>query len=296
MGILNPTKICCVIITYNPNDNLLSTINIMGNQVGKIIIVDNDSEDQSLVTIANSMKKNAVCLLQNKQNEGIAKALNQGIRLAGEMGFDWVITFDQDTKPFNNIIATISEVYTLYPDKQKIGAIGANFSNANSGWHCHIKDQKKYCERDYLITSGCLLSMNAFYEIGGFREDFFIDNVDLEYSLRLKRYGKISLITKKSGMNHQVGNPKTKRFFGFNMVSSNHNSHRRYFMARNHIILSKEYLFKNPYFITKTNFFFILSLFQILLLENNRKTKILASLKGIINGFLYKRALELVEN
>lgn len=286
--LLNPNKICCVVITYEPNDNLLNLINIIGKQVNKTIIVDNNSEGHGLEIISNIIGNDTLCLLRNKQNEGIAKALNQGMGLARGMGFDWVITFDQDTKPFDNIIGIISEVYTLYPDQEKIGAIGANFSNANSESYYRIKGQKKYHERDYLITSGCLLSVNAFYEVGGFREDFFIDNVDLEYSLRLKKYGKVSLITKKWGMRHKAGDPRTKRFFGLNLVSSNHNSGRRYFMARNHVLLSKEYLFKNPYFIAKANYFFVLSLILILLIEDDKKAKLLASIKGIIDGLLYK--------
>ena len=287
MNLLNPHKICSVIITYNPDHLLLDIINIIENQVDKIIIIDNNSEGQGLEIISKIAENHKLCLLRNKENGGIAKALNQGVELAKKMDYEWALTFDQDTKPFDNIIEIISEVYALYSDKQKIGAIGVNFSNFKSESYYPITGRNKYHERDYIITSGCLLSVNAFYKIGGFREDFFIDNVDLEYSLRLKRYGKVSLITKKWGMSHKVGDPRTKRCLGLNLVSSNHTSLRRYYMARNHIILSKDYFFINPYFIGKANFFFLKSLIQILLVETNKKAKIIASLKGIIDGIFY---------
>jgi hypothetical protein len=58
-------------------------------------------------------------------------------------------------------------------------------------------------------------------------------------------------------------------------------------MARNHIIISKEYLLSNPYFIAKASFFFVLSLVQILLVEDDKISKLTASFKGIVAGALY---------
>ena len=287
MNTLNPHQICCLIVTYNPDDRLLNIINIIECQVGKTIIVDNNSEGKSAAILSHIAEIDKVFLLRNKVNGGIAKALNQGVRMASQMGYEWVLTFDQDTTPFHDIIESISEVYALYPEKQKIGAIGVNFSSEYSGDYYQFNTNKMYHERDYLITSGCLLSIKAFSEIGGFREDLFIDNVDLEYSLRLKEYGKVSIITKKWGMRHKAGDPKTIKFFGISMVSSNHSSLRRYYMARNHIILSKEYMFRNPYFILKLNIFFLLSLISILLAEDNKIPKLSASFKGMLDGVHY---------
>ena len=139
-----------------------------------------------------------------------------------------------------------------------------------------------------MITAGCLISIEIFEEIGGFREDFFIDNVDLEYSLRLKKNRKVSLITTVCGMEHEAGNSKYKKWFGINISSSNHNSFRRYYMARNHVILSREYFFCFPYFILKLNYFFFLSLIKILIVEGNKTEKIIASLKGLKDGFLFR--------
>ena len=287
MEILNRNTICCLIITYNPDENLIELSNIILNQVDKIIIVDNNSDRRGLEIIYKIVDNNMVHLIRNNQNFGIAKALNQGVIFAGELKYNWVINFDQDSVPFNNIIEIISEIYSLYPDKNRIGAIGVNFKNVNSKNNYRKIDHKKYRKKDYLITSGCLISTNIFFKIGGFREDFFIDDVDLEYSLRLRENGKISLITKKYGMIHKVGAPKIMKIFGLSLISSNHNSIRRYYKARNHVILSKEYLFKYPYFIAKTNYFFILSLIKILLIDDDKKAKIIASIKGIKDGILY---------
>lgn len=285
--IIKKSQICCVVITYNPDDILIRLINIIKRQVGKIIIVDNNSTGNGSLIVSQLFKNEKLYLIRNKENAGIAKALNQGIELAKEMKFDWVITFDQDTKPFNDIIETICEIYALYPNKNEIGAIGVNYLKSNSKALYQVSKYKKYHIKDYLITSGCLLSVNNFIKFGGFREDLFIDNVDIEYSLRLRKFNKICLIANKLGMYHKVGTPDKKRLFGLNLVSSNHNCFRRYYMARNHIIISQEYFLSNFYFIAKANYFFLLSLLQILLVEKNKKIKFSASVKGIIDGIIY---------
>jgi rhamnosyltransferase len=111
--------------------------------------------------------------------------------------------------------------------------------------------------------------------------------VDIEYSLRLKKHGKVSIITRRHGMIHKVGSPKYIKILGINISSSNHDSLRRYYMARNHIILVKEYFVRNPYFIAKASYFFILDLAKIVIVEDNKFNKIFSSIKGIIEGVFY---------
>ena len=39
-------KVAAIIISYNPDNNLLDSVNLLVNQVEKIIIVDNGSESE----------------------------------------------------------------------------------------------------------------------------------------------------------------------------------------------------------------------------------------------------------
>jgi rhamnosyltransferase len=283
---LNLKLICCIIITYNPDDVFFNLVKVIKNQVNEIIIVDNSSHLEIRDSLLKLEKDENIQLILNEENLGIACALNQGVIKAKEMNYDWVITFDQDSTPYNNIIDIICDVYLLYPDKSKIGAIGVNFPT-DGGSYYPVSQTSKFHIKDYLITSGCLISIQAFFDVGGFREDFFIDDVDIEYSLRLKKYGKVSIITNEWGMNHKAGHPIYRRFLGLKLIASHHNSVRRYYMARNHIILFKDYIFKYPYFITKASFFFLLSFVNIILFENDKKNKMFASIKGIRDGILY---------
>jgi rhamnosyltransferase len=288
---LTKKDICCLIISFNPDDILKRLVYIMRDQVDKVIIVDNNSEGVSSELLQDISEDEKVCLIRNFKNYGIAKALNQGVQMAIIKQFKAVITFDQDSLPCNNIIEIMTEVYDSYPAKDQIGAIGINYCNENLKSR-FTTNHKLFKKKDYLITSGCLLFTDAFLITGGFREDFFIDDVDLEYSLRLRQYGKVCLITSKIGMKHKPGNPKKRKIFGLTLISSNHNSMRRYYMARNHSILTREYLFIFPYFIAKMNFFFILSVLKILLIDDDKKAKFSAILKGLNNGFHYSSELK----
>lgn len=287
MNELINSNICCLIITYNPDKRLLSLIENIEKQVGTIIIVDNNSEKSNFDMISDIAAIKGIKLVQNHENYGIAKALNQGIKEARLLNYKWVITFDQDTTPLANIIEIISEVYHLYPAKERIGAIGVNFSDSKNESYYKFADFQKYKKRDYLITSGCLMDMDIFFEIGGFREDLFIDNVDLEYSLRLRANNKVLLITKKWGMIHKAGDPTISKLNVLKIVSSNHKSSRRYFMARNHVILSRDYFFKFPYFVSKLNYFFFLSIIKIVFFEEDKRNKLMNSFAGIKDGIFY---------
>ena len=287
MGHLNKNQICCLIITFNPDESIFKLIETIENKVNSIIVVDNNSSNIVINNLVIYSRSKGISLILNKQNEGIAKALNQGVKKAQELNYEWVITFDQDTMPYNNIVEIISEVYNSYPRKEEIGSIGVNFSAPNHKSYYKFSGGNIYSIRDYLITSGNLLSIKAFLEVGGFREDFFIDNVDLEYSLRLRKHRKVNLISRKWGMFHKTGDPVTKKVFGIPVGSSNHSASRRYYMARNHVLLSKKYLFRFPYFIMKLNYYFIISLIQLMIVEDNKKAKMIASLKGMKDGLFF---------
>ena len=185
--ILKTDVICCLIITFNPDDNLLKLVNILLGQINKVIIVDNHSDNFEMSLFSELVCEDKVFIINNEENFGIAKALNQGIDYAESNRYKWVLTFDQDSKPYSNIIDTLAKVYNSYPDKLKIGAIGVNAVKKDSDIYFKVSNHRDYLEKDYLITAGCLLSIEAFNKVGRFREDFFIDNVDLEYSLRLKK-------------------------------------------------------------------------------------------------------------
>ncbi|WP_281633897.1 glycosyltransferase [Flavobacterium luteolum] len=257
----------------------------MSKQVNRIIVVDNNSTNEGAKIIDSIENQDKVDIIRNNTNLGIATALNQGVKEAMKFNFDFVLTFDQDSTPFDNIINVIQEVYNSFSSKNEIGAIGVSYTSSFEDTFNAVPKQREYLEKDYLITSGCLICVKSFVKIGGFRDDFFIDNVDIEYSLRLKKNGKKSLMSIKPGMIHKAGDPLKRKILGISVSSSNHNSFRRYFMSRNHVIVTRDYFFTDTYFVLKLNFFYILSIFKIILVEKEVILKLKKSYKGFKDGF-----------
>jgi rhamnosyltransferase len=279
---------CAVVVTCDPGGSLIRLLNSIESQVDHVIIIDNNSQAEKLNELNEYSRFRSIEIISNNRNEGIARALNQGLETADACGYKWGITFDQDTIPFSNMADIIRVVYDSYPEKERIGAIGVNFSKgANRSYHNAGKGMS-YAVRDYLITSGCMIRIEAFRSAGRFREEFFIDNVDLEFSLRLRKSGWINLISAEMGMSHIVGEPVCRKFLGFTITSSGHNSLRRYYMSRNHVIMTRNYLTTFPYFIARLNFFYLLSVLKFLLVESDRRSKLVSSIRGLHDGIRMK--------
>jgi rhamnosyltransferase len=293
MVLLKPELVCAVIITYNPKwQQLQQLIGTLKNQLAEVIVVDNKSQEELQAVLFEASTRIGFKLHQNSANYGIAKALNQGVEVAKVNGYRWTFTFDQDSKVMKQLVAHTLGVYNGIADGNTVGAIGVNALKSNNAVYYPFKNGAAYKEKDYLITSGTLISIDIFDKIGGFREDFFIDNVDLEYSLRLKVNGYKSIITKEPGMLHDPGNPITRKVLGRWIASSNHSGLRRYYMARNHVSLSKMYCLKFPYFILKATYFFMLSILFLSILEANRMEKLKMTLKGLKDGLLKSSLLK----
>jgi rhamnosyltransferase len=275
----NGNNTCAVIVTYFPDKNLISLIETIRKEIEFIIIIDNTDQfiDNDIFKIISN--KN-ILVIKNIKNSGIARALNDGFKKAKEFSFDWVLTFDQDTILLSHFFIEIKNIYSKFPLKSKIGAIGLS---ANSK---KIKLTKSdYIIKDYLITSGCLIPMSVFDTVGEFSDELFIDNVDIDYCLRIRSLKFLLVKILYKSMIHKAGNNISKKILFFNLNSSNHNHHRRYYMARNHILICKRYFNKFPFFIFKLTFFFTKSLLIMVLIEDKKVMKLSQTFLGLKDGF-----------
>ncbi len=85
-------------------------------------------------------------------------------------------------------------------------------------------------EIDSTLTSGTLYSTAALLSVGGFRESYFIDFVDHECHLRLRRAGWKLWWVPGAVLYHDLG--KTQRLTAQGLWIE-HEPYRYYYMARN---------------------------------------------------------------
>ena len=235
-----------------------------------------------------SSRSNAHLIL-NDDNLGVATALNQGVSWARAQGCLWVLTFDQDTTPLEKMVDDLIAVYRDCHFREDIGMIGTNYRDPNDSSvykqipHSQNPRQALWEEEKTLITSGSLLSIAALRRLVLFVRSCFIDQVDHEYCLRLRRCGYRIIISLQLGMLQSVGTRKNYKFFWHDVETFNHAPVRRYYIIRNRLILAQEYQGKmrgTIRVLKKSR----KDLFRVLFFEKQKLIKVYAMALGVWHG------------
>lgn len=83
---------------------------------------------------------------------------------------------------------------------------------------------------------------------------------------------------------HELGLPVTK----YGISSSNHNAIRRYYMARNHVLICRRYWKDYPMWVLKKTFMFCGSVIKLMVVEDNIKEKTFNTIRGLKDAFKLK--------
>jgi rhamnosyltransferase len=135
-----------------------------------------------------------------------------------------------------------------------------------------------------VITAGSLLAVGAALAVGGFREDFFIDFVDIELCLRLRHAGLRVIRSSAPTIQHEVGQPRRHRLLNREVTATHHNALRRYYMTRNRVIVWQEYLGRERSFVLHDMKRFAKELVKLVLFEDGRTRKLLQLARGLADG------------
>ena len=179
-------KVAAIIVSYNPDSNLFDSINLLLNQVEKVIIVDNGSKEK-YVKYIKSINEDKIEIILNKENLGIATALNIGVRKALENGYEWILTMDQDSKASPDMVKKMFNVYNSInrEERKDILSIFPNFVDERIQSIEENSNMNSYEYVDADITSGNLLRKEVFEKVGFFDDSLFIDLVDTDFCMRL---------------------------------------------------------------------------------------------------------------
>jgi len=288
-----------IIVTYNPPSDILGNLFVLSMQVKKVLIVDNASDINFRNLIKNEVKHNGLWLevIFNKSNLGISRALNQGFAWAIAHGYDYVITFDQDSTLSPDMIQKMLVVYNTHPEGKNIAIVAPNVKNAHSSISTlYLQPRNKFlferipCQKENInnvslaITSGSLCNISAYQEIGGFREDFFIDYVDIEYCLRAKKLDYKIIVACEAILYHQLGNQQTKKIGTFTLNPTFHSPIRWYYINRNRMVMYRLYAIMYPYWALYDFMSSCSLLLRMFLFEDQKLRKIFAFFLGVVDG------------
>jgi rhamnosyltransferase len=236
-------EVCGVLVTYHPDSGFPHRLRDILQQVATVVVVDNGSAETHLELLRDLAAEHRVALVLNGANVGLARALNVGIEHAAALGFSWAVLLDQDSRIDVDMVRTLVAVRESFTDKARLGLIGAGFRERHriSAKIARLESRSnEWREVQTVITSGSLLSLNAYRHIGPFREAFFIDHVDTEYCARARARGYRVLKTLRPLMTHSIGKPTQHRLLWMKKWTSNHSADRRYYITRNYTVMLHE--------------------------------------------------------
>ena len=263
------------IVTYNPDlGRLRENVDaVFRNGISRIVIVDNGSAAFGELS-ARFGADDRIRLIANGRNRGIACALNQIFEEAShEPGIEWVLTLDQDSVIFDELL----DRFAGHAGEEGVVSLCAlKEDRAN-----HNPDEHSDAETEFVngcYTSGNLVKLSAWREVGGFDSRLFIDMVDYDFCLRLLENGGKILRINQVLFLHSLGEQTPVRFLGKTRYLLNYSAFRRYYITRNTIYLRRSYALGNSFFPPA---FLTRNLLKVLLFEQDKLPKLSASLQGL---------------
>lgn len=284
---MNKHSIYAIIVSYEPNSSLIRLYESIKNQVDEIVIIDNNSRNTESIHILKELENQNISVIYNKENSGIATALNQGVKIAIDKKYKWILTLDQDSEFYQNTYNLLLESYESLKDKDITMIIAPkateriNFKNNNSSGSANVVWNDVILN----LTSGSLIKTEAFDKVGLFDDKLFIEQVDNDFCYRLIKNEYKIKVAQNINFIQEIGS--AKKICG--CIVRNHNPERKYYLSRNVAIMLKRYFFTAPY--TTLRYFLggtIFGWIKILLFEKDKCKKILNGFKGFIDGVFKK--------
>lgn len=251
-SIAHLSKSCAIVVTYHPDITALLKLLGQLNKETDFVVIDNGSPEIERLAESITVYKRCRELLRLPANEGLAKALNRGIAWAREHDKEYVFLFDQDSSLCDLFI---SRMIAAYHSASKLGstaiaAIGPRIINPQTMRQTPFKvfnrmlfrtdrayaNSKTFFVADFLITSGTLVVLPHLDRIGVMKENYFIDNVDLEWCFRAKSLGFDLVGTDEAVLYHAIGERSENPLVRAGIMAQ-HNPSRTYYSSRNRIHL-----------------------------------------------------------
>jgi rhamnosyltransferase len=280
----SPLNTAAVVVLYHPEGDLGGRLQRLIGQISLLVIIANDGGDGQRVAAALNGRVGFRYVAQN-ENIGLAAALNQGLRLAVESGAQWCLLLDQDTLVEPDLVPALGDTYALCSFRERIAILAPNYQSPLSGKLTYEKAQP-YLSADTVITSGSMVRLSILPSVGFMMEPFFIEGIDLEFSLRVRKAGFAIVASGRPLMIHGAGRCDERRLGRRTVLVANHPPWRYYFQFRNVSWILWHYAGFDCKWALKTIVGLGKKLVLILLFERQRIKKICAIATGLFHGAL----------
>lgn len=271
--------ITAIVTAYHPDERLAQVVECALASCALVVVADNTPGDS--VSAAEKLDHPNVRVLRSGRNLGLAAALNLGLR---EVPPDAaaVLFLDQDSVLPPDLIAGLAR----HLEDPTIGVVGPAPVDAEKGGQYETLSilHGDVSDRYSVITSGMLVRRSCFTSVPGFREDFFVDCVDIDFCLRLRRAGVRIVRDKHLTMPHSIGDGRDHRLLFVPVRVLHYAAWRHYWVARNGMVLTREHGRALPGFALINALFMARWLAATAVFEPHRRTHVPAILRGLRDG------------
>jgi rhamnosyltransferase len=243
-------KFYAIIILYNPDSLDLTISNIENLRKSNIhtFIYDNsqnaDIRKKNRNTIVNTF--NDVHYFDSQgENNGLSYAYNFIIEKLFEEQVDLnsgICFFDQDSEINFDSIASLIQNYLTLLERDDFGFI-SGFPMRKDGKPYRIREVSPKSNNNHYIevyqapSSFSLIPLRTFKHIGLFQKDFFIDHIDMDFSLRCRLAGKKIITLRNATFIHDIGIGNVE--LGGRFLFPYGHPQRHYYQVRNMILSLK---------------------------------------------------------
>jgi GT2 family glycosyltransferase len=292
-------SIASVTVAFNGAGVLSRQMDALQRQthnIDEIVVVNNASSDNTLSLLETHYPDATV--LNQSENGGVGGGFSAGLDYAANARkHDWIWLLDQDSVPADDGLEQLIEGLRFLGDDVENTAILAplcmhaesELDYSASLWRNGLRKlgadvgNQKISFVDSVISSGTLVRKEAVEEVGLPRADFFIDFVDHEYCLRVRRHGYKIAVIAGSKLDHAIGDTIQVNIFGFRKNWPWHAPWREYYMTRNEIFTVWKYF---PDWRTKLNVTrrLLRHAAGVLLLGRQKRACLTMMYRGVVDG------------
>jgi len=176
--------VVAVIVSRDPGlDRFRLVLDRVSGQVGRVIIVDNDSKIKDVLRDLCGGFGNCD-FVEVGFNSGVAHALRVGVNYASKYKPDWLLFLDDDTVPMGNAVGRVLGLINNLP-RHVLDRVGAVLMGSVDG-DCSIGEVR------YGVFSGTLVRADVAVRVCC-RDDLFLDQADHDMYSRIRELGYITL-------------------------------------------------------------------------------------------------------
>ncbi|MCR9073340.1 MAG: glycosyltransferase [Alphaproteobacteria bacterium] len=293
-------KVAAVIVSHEPDARLDAVLDAALAQCARVVLVDNASGAETRERLRGKAKASAaLTLIENDRNVGLAAAQNQGLDLVRREDVDWILLLDDDSVPAPDMVARMIDGWGRLSDRRQVGLLAPRLTDpegtlkpyllcAEAGWHLRrgpMVPGAVVRHGIFAIASGSLLRRDVLDVVGPIAAPFFIDYVDIEFCLRLRRAGFEIVGIGDAVLTHRLGEFEEAELLGRKVALNTHPAWRRRLIHRNRVRVWRRFWRDVPGWVAWDMAAALYDIWKAAAYESDKRAKLGAIAVGFFDGW-----------